>query len=64
VRQRRDFILEVITFVVFFILCATVWHAWYAENTAMLYSIMDCMPDGSREAYNVCYEEYNMQSGN
>ena len=53
----REQITDMVGFTLIMIMMAAVFGWWAVERNAMLYSVMDCMPDGSRQAYDMCYEE-------
>jgi len=55
--MHRESIIDIVMFGIVTLLVVGALGYWSYQRNAMLYDIMECMPDGSRASYDACYQE-------
>ena len=55
--MSKEAAVDIVFMTVIFMAVTVIIGAWSCNYQTKLHEVMDCMPDGSRAAYDVCVEE-------
>jgi hypothetical protein len=61
--NKNGILLDVVMMTLLGVAIASVVGVWSYNYQSMLSEVMECMPDGTRQSYDLCYEELYGERG-